>query len=79
MAKSLTYDSEKGYHVGFDVVTPSPGTSEGFRIGTSEDEDEVYPVRSLVFKSADDSNVKVTTNFDPATGQLEVTIGVYYV
>jgi hypothetical protein len=81
MARNLTYDSEKGYHVSHDIVLPSPGTSEGLYVNPGDDpeSENTQPIRSLVFKSADDSNVKVWTSYDSVKQALEVTIGVYYV
>lgn len=81
MARSMTYDSEKGYHVSHDIVLPSPGTSEGLYINPGDDPDSenTQPIRSIVFKSAKDSNVKVWTSYNQDTQTLEVTIGVYYI
>lgn len=81
MARSMTYDSEKGYQVSHDVVLPSPGTSEGLYINPGDDpeSENTQPIRSIVFKSAKDSNVKVWTSYKQDTQTLEVTIGVYYI
>lgn len=82
MAKTMTHDAEKGYQVSLDTVVPTPGSSEGIYVNPGDDEEDsenVQPVRGLVFKSAEDSNVKVWTKFNEDTGLLEVTIGVYYV
>jgi hypothetical protein len=88
--KNSTYDPEKGFSTSFDFTDNTlPGESGGLVI-RSDDEDEgedeggdedkdkdIRQIRSIVFKSASDSNVKITTSY--ADGCMTVTIGVYYV